>query len=108
MKRLLDYDRFTGIKTYHEYDEASDKTVISTERDIQGIIDRNKRLANCPEYKRGGIKNDNYHFATVPNEVLHEWLVKYNVDWTKKEDLPKIEKLLNSRDYCHLRTVDRI
>jgi len=37
-----------------------------------------------------------------------EWKRKYNIDWNRKEDLPRIEKLLNSPDYKYLRTVSKI
>jgi hypothetical protein len=46
MKRLLDYDPATGLKTFHSYDEAEDKTFISYEQDVEPILDRNKAAAN--------------------------------------------------------------
>ncbi len=107
-KRLLDYDPLTGVKTFHEYDHSSKKTYITQEQDVQKILERNKALANNSDYKRQGIKDDWYHFATVPNTVIVEWRTKYNLDISNKEDLPKIEKLLQSSDYSYLRTVNRI
>lgn len=105
-KRLLDYDPLTKTTTWFEGD-GKDGFKICQEQDVQAILDRNQRLANDSEYKRRGIKEDWYHYATVPNTVLHEILMKYNLDWNNKDDLPKIEKVLQ-QDYKKLLTVNRI
>lgn len=107
MKRLLDYDPLTRTQTFHEYDHSSGKTVIETVQDVRGILDHNKRLANDSSYKARGIKQDYYHFATVPNGVLMELIEKYHLDWQRADDLPAIEKILQ-RDYKKLLTVDKI
>lgn len=106
-KRILDHDPLTGVTTYHEYDPSTGKTHIESRQDVSKILDYTKRLANDGDYKRKGIKEDWYHFASVPNVVLLELKEKYDLDWTVKEDLPKIEQVLQ-RDYKKLLTVDRI
>lgn len=105
-KRLLEYDPLTKTSTYFE-SQGNGKFVIAQQQDVKAILEHNKRLANDTSYKRQGIKSDWYHFATVPNTVLHEILTKYNLDWNNKDDLPKIEKILQ-RDYKALLTVDKI
>jgi hypothetical protein len=107
MKKLLDYDPLTKTSTFHEYDHSTGKTQIETVQDVRGILDHNKRLANDTSYKQRGMKEDYYHFATVPNVVLMEMMEKHHLDWRRDEDLPKIERLL-SRDYKKLLTVDKI
>lgn len=108
MKKLIDYDPLTKTSVFHEYDHASKKMFIETVQDTSAYIEKNKRLANDPEYKRKGIKNDLYHYASVPNSVLLEWKTKYGLDPFVEDDLPKIDKLLQSNEYRHLRTVDRL
>jgi len=105
-KRLLDYDPLTKTTTWFE-SNGTGKFHISQQQDVSEILKTTKRLANDSSYKREGIKSDWYHFATVPNTVLHEILVKYHLDWQNKDDLPKIEKILQ-RDYKLLLTVDKI
>lgn len=107
-KKLLDYDPVTRTADWHCYDHSTKKTFIKTVQDVEGIIEHNKRKQNSNNTSRYQDKGDYYHFATVPNTVLLDWKKKYNVDWTKKEDLPRIEKLLKSNEYRYLRTVDRI
>lgn len=104
-KRLLDYDPLTKTSTWFE--GGANEFRICQQQDVEQILERNKRLANDTSYKQKGIKEDLYHFATVPNTILHEILVKHGLDWTKNDDLAKIEKLLQ-RDYKYLLTVNRI
>lgn len=105
-KRLLEKDPFTGITTWYEGNGDGSFKIAQTQ-DVEKILDHNKRLANETSYKRQGIKEDWYHFATVPITVVHEIMQKYHVDFGRQEDLPKIEKILQ-RDYKRTLTVDKI
>ena len=105
-KRLIGYDPATGLSSWYEKD--GDNFNIGHTQDVSKHLDYAKRLRSDPDYKKGGIKNDYYHFAHVPSIALLEIKKKYGLDWTNKEDLPKFEKVLSSSEYKHLRTVDRI
>ena len=107
-KKLLNYDPVTRTADWHLYDHDTKKTFIKTVQDCQPILEINKRKQNSHNTSRYMDKGDYYHFASVPNTVLLEWKEKHGVDWNRPEDLPKIEKLLQSREYMYLRTVDRI
>ena len=107
MKRLLDYDALTGTSTYHEYDHSTGITRIEETQDATSVVEYAKRLANDSDYKRKGIKEDWYHFATVPNTVLMQIMKEHHIDFRRKEDLPKLERILQ-RDYKKLLTVDKI
>ena len=108
MKRLLNYDPFTGVKTYHEYDHASKTTHIEDVQDAEPILKYCKELRNDKDRKRNMLKGDNnYHYATVPVTVIHEWLLKYGVNAHDPKQVDKCDKLL-SGPYKHLLTVDRI
>jgi hypothetical protein len=108
MKRLIDIDPLTRTKTYHEYDHSSGVTSIETVQDIQPFLERNKRLQNDTNFKRQGIKEDWYHFATLPNVFILKLKKEFNLDVFNDDDLPKIEKLLKGSEYKYLRTVDKI
>lgn len=107
-KRLIHYDPHTKTHTWHTYDHASQKTKVAVVQDVEDILKQNKMLQNIGEYKRKGIQDSFYHFATIPNAVINEWLVKFNLNIFVKEDLPKIEKLLQRPEYKYLRTVSKI
>lgn len=108
MKRLVDVDSLTGIETWHDYDHDAKKTYITQVQDIQPILERNKALALDDRYKKQGIKNDWYHFATIPTTLIVEFKTKYGLDVFNDDDLPKIEKLLQSSEYAYFRTVGKI
>lgn len=109
MKTLLDYDPLTGVRTYHEYDHSARKFYIHEEQDVSKILDKNKELANNSSYKQAGIKQDHYHFATIPNVVVMQLKNDLNLDVFNKDDLVKIEKLLNfDPSFKYLKTVNRI
>ena len=107
-KKLLSYDPVSRTADWHYYDHDTKKTFIKTVQDCEGVLNHNKRKQNSHNTSRFTKKDDMYHFATVPNTVLVEWKKKHGVDFNRKEDLPKIEKLLMSNEYKYLRTVDRI
>ena len=71
-------------------------------------MERNQRLRNDKQYKRDGIKNDWYHFATIPAILIMEFKTKHNLDVFNDDDLPAIEKLLAGPDYSKFRTVSRV
>lgn len=107
-KRLLDYDPLTGIRTFHDFDHSTNQTIITQVQDVDAILNINKAMANDTSYKQKGIKEDWYHFATVPMLVLQQIMEKYNISIFNNDDLPKFEKILASNEYRYLRTVDRI
>ncbi len=108
-KRILDYDPLTKTTTWFEGNGDGTFTV-SQQQDVTGLIERNKRLAADGQYKRDGIKEDWYHFATIPNTVLHEIMKKYKINPLTGDDaeLKKLERVLASNEYRYLRTVDKI
>lgn len=96
-----------GIVTTHHYDPIEGTTTVAQYQDCQNIVDYTKALANTPEYKRAGIKQEWMHFATVPNNVIIELKEKHGLDVFNKDDLNKIESVL-TRHYKDLLTVDKI
>lgn len=108
-KRILDYDPMTKTTTWFE-GGGDGKFKVHQEQDVSAIIERNKALVNNDSYKRGGIKSDWYHFATIPNTVLHDIMKKHNINPLSNDpnDLKKLERIISSNEYRYLRTVDKI
>ena len=103
-KRLLSHDPVTGLNTWFSYDPLTDETVISYTADSTPILERNKRFANDDEYSKKGIKDEFWHFATIPVEVQMDWLINKGVDIYNPNDTKKISQLLNDPDYRYLKT----
>jgi len=98
-KRLLDFDPFTGMKTFHEYDETEDKTYISYEQDVEPILDRNKAAQN----ENTGPMGDMVHVASIPSTIQLKWLVEHGVDILNKDHMPKVKRLLNDPEWRYLK-----
>jgi hypothetical protein len=98
-KRLLDFDPNTGMKTFHQYDETEDRTILSYEQDASSIIEDNKRHLNHGNHKMG----DGYMAAHIPSIVMLKWLTEYGVDVTNKDHMPAVKRLLNSSEWMHLK-----
>ena len=103
-KRLLDYDPLTATYTYHDYDHNSKKTYITTEQNIEPLLNLNKAAYN--DDNRRGVKQDWWHVARVPNSIIHKWMVEDGIDFYSKEPshVKKVKQKLNSNEYRYLRT----
>ena len=99
-RRLLDYDDFTGLITWHDYDEATETTILHHEQDVSPILDACRHDNNHASRKLDG----EVHVATIPTVTQLEWLTKYGVDalspdpWHKK----RVARLLDG-EYKHLK-----
>lgn len=107
-KRILDYDHASRTTTYHHFDHSSGKTHIETVQDVQAYLKRNKALQSDGRAQSRGRKMDFMHIATIPNAVIMKIKKDHNIDVFNKDDLPKLERLLQSSEYRYLRTVDKI
>jgi len=98
---FLDFDPLTGTIERFHFDEAARKfTITRHPRDVEPIIDRNKRLSFATDGKTpgGGI-----HVASIPIEVQMLWLQKHGVRLWDKNHWPGVKRLLNSDEYRYLR-----
>lgn len=106
-KRLLSYDEVTGLLTWHSYDAQTDETIISYTADSTPILERNKAMANDTEYSSKGIKDEFWHYATIPVAVQMDWLINKGVDIYNKDHSAKISQLLNDPEYRYLKTTHK-
>lgn len=110
-KRLLDYDPFTGVATYHAYDDATRTTYIEEVQDVEPFLEANKATQNSDPggamglswRSRKQIKAGWWHVASIPVGVQMQWMKK-GVNLLRKEDWPKVRRLLNDPDWRYLRT----
>jgi hypothetical protein len=99
MRRLLDYDPLSGLKTWHDFDPATQQTIIHYEGDSQGVLDQCKEDSNHADRKLGdGL----VHVARVPPEIQLEWFVKHGVAMWDPNHRGAVNRLLDG-DYKHLK-----
>ena len=104
MRRVLDYNPLTGERVLFEYERDTDRMRITHEQDVQAILDANKRMQANESLTRKGIKNDMWHYATIPNVVAMKWLQEHGVDINNPGHRKKMFSLLNQPEYKYLKT----
>lgn len=105
-KRILDYDPITGITDIFEYDSLTDTTILSRHQDVEPILEANKTLRNDADYSKKGIKNEMWHYATIPN-VVQEALLKKGINMDNKDHAKKFFKVLES-EFPYLKTTTKV
>lgn len=99
MKRLLNFDPLSGMKTWHDFDAATDTTIISYEEDVQAVLDANREDQNHADRKMG----DMVHVARVPPSVQMKWFVEKGVAMWNPDHKQAVAKLLDDPEWKHLK-----
>jgi len=102
---ILDYNPLTGEYTTFQYNHADDTFTVGHHQDVQPIIDANKRQL-IESDSRKQVKNGWLKYASIPNILIMKWKREHNVDFFNDEDWPKVMALINSREYCFLKTTE--
>ena len=100
---LLDADYVADTFTYFDYDPDTEETRTYTVQPSQfDILEDNKRFIAHDEkgYKKDP---DMWVAATIPNSIIHKWLVEDGVDLFNEDHWPAVRRKLNSNEYAYLR-----
>lgn len=101
--RLFDYDPFTGITEYVDYDHQTDTLIVHRVQDVEPVLEQNKAIANEVDISKRGIKDGWWRFAHIPAIVIEQWL-KEGINIFSKNDKKKVFEKLNDPDYRYLKT----
>lgn len=104
MKRLIDFDPLTQESVWMDVDEVNGTFDLHHSQPVEHILENNRRLANDTDYTKKGIKDDWWHYASIPNIVIQEWSKKVGGDILSKKYEKELFKFLNSPDYAYLRS----
>ena len=105
MEFIADFNPLTGERCVIKTD--GDKLYITNEQDVNPILDSATDLRNNEGYSQRGIKNDQWHYARIPNGVMLEMKQKYGVDMLAKSiDWPAVLKCINTH-YPWLKTTTK-
>lgn len=104
MKRLLDYDPFTGITQWFHYDPLTDVMGIESVQDVQPFLEANKKAQT--DGTNGWVSKDKEFrkAASIPNLVIEKWLKEDGIDVFNPDHWPAVKRKLNSNEWRHLRT----
>ena len=105
MRILFDVDAETGLQTTFDYDPISDKVSLTYEQDVTGFLDRMKDIRNTPEISAKGIKEEWWHYASIPQVVEIE-LMRKGLFLHNKDHFKAILKEINT-NYPWLKATDK-
>ncbi len=104
MKRLLDYDPFTGVETWHELVGSETQISYVPTWDAQTSIDYCQNRANDTDYTSRGIKEDWWQYGHVPNWLMLEWNVRHGIPIG---DAEAYNRMLNRPEYKYFKTTHK-
>lgn len=104
MSKWVEYDAVEGVKEYNIADGETGVLTVHKVQDVEGLLERNKALAN-EGATNIGIKKGLWHYATIPLVVQYE-LLKRGINVHSKSDRAKLLDVLNS-EYPHLKTTHK-
>lgn len=101
--RLL--EQANGVTQKLHYDELTDKITITTEQDLSAFLDRQRAMRNNEDYSRKGIKEEFWHYASIPNVVIAELKAK-GIDVFNKDHMKRVLAEINA-NYPYLKATDK-
>lgn len=105
MEILADYDPLTGHRCILKIEDG--KLHIRNEQDPTKYLESALKLRNDTNYTKRGIKEDNWHYARVPDDVQLEMLQKYGVNMVNPPfDWEAIFACINTH-YPYLKTTEK-
>jgi len=103
-KRLLEFDAFSGISTFHDYDHATKITTLTTHCDVEPLLEKNKREYNDLDFKKAGMDASMLKIASIPFLLSEKWRIEDGLDIFNKDHMPALIKRLNLPEWRYLRT----
>ena len=94
MAILFDSNPDTGITQYFDYDPLKDEVRLTSTQDVSGFMEHLKRLRNDEEYSKRGMKQDWWHYASIP-AIVEIALRNKGIDIYDKNATKRIIKEIN-------------
>lgn len=105
MPILFDRDAETGMTTYFDYDPINDQAILTYEQDVTGFLDRMKEIRDDPSISAKGMKEEWWHYCSIPQVVEIE-LMKKGLSLNNKDHFKAILKEINT-NYPYLKATEK-
>lgn len=99
-------DKTGDTTTLMGVDELTGDITIKTVQDVKPFLERMKQMRLNADYSKKGIKEEWWHYASVPNVVIME-LRNKGIDFFNPDDMKKALKEINA-NYSWLKATDKI
>lgn len=106
-RQFLNYDELNGITQYTHYDADTDTMLFESVGDCSAALDYNKAVANDTDVTKKGIKEGWWAYGSIPVIAQLKLLTEHNIDVYKKEDQPRLWKLLEDPDWRYLKLTSK-
>ena len=105
MPILFDINPDTGSREYFDYDPVMDRVSITMEQDVSVFLDRMNELRKDPSISANGIKEDWWHYCSIP-EVVEVELANRGLYLHNKNHIKDILKIINS-EFPYLKATEK-
>lgn len=105
MAILFDYNPDSGVTEYFDYDPLKDEIRLTSTQDVSGFLEHMKRLRNEDSYSAKGIKQEWWHYASIP-AIVEIDLRSKGIDIYDKNATKRIIKEINE-NYPWLKATTR-
>jgi hypothetical protein len=102
---FFDYDAETGIRETFDYDPIQDRVMITATQDVTGFLDLMNEIRKHPEISAKGMKEEWWHYASIPPVVEME-LKKKGLDLNNKDHMKPILREINA-NYPYLKSTTK-
>ena len=105
MPIFFDFDSETGLTETFDYDPISDAVSITASQDVTAFLDHMNAMRKDPSISDKGIKEDWWHYASIPPVVeLH--LRNKGLKLEDKNHMKAILREINT-NFPYLRSTDK-
>ena len=105
MPVFFDYDPETGITETFDYDPITENVMITASQDVSGFLDHMNELRKDPEISKKGMKEDWWHYCSIP-PVIEIELRNKGLFLENKDHIKAIFKEINT-NYPYLRATEK-
>lgn len=101
-ERIIDI--VDGVTTTHEYDAATDTSIVRRHQDVEAILEANKALQNADDKGWVSRSREMRRVASIPNVIIEKWRIEKGIDVFNPNHKEAVKRLLNDPEWLYLRT----
>ena len=105
-REFLNYDPYTGITQYHNYDPDTDTSVFESIGDCEPTLELNRKIAREIDIDKG-IKEGWWWYACLPMAFLLKIYAEQGICFWKKDAGNRISKILEDPEYSYLKMTSK-
>ena len=105
MPILFDHNAETGLTEWFDYDPINDQVRITASQDVTAFLDHMQAVRNDPSISENGMKEEWWHYASIP-EVVEIALRNKGLKLEDKNHTKAILREINS-NFPYLKATDK-